>query len=142
MYARQRCTCSPRGNATRFASEPPVDYARDDATKETRRTNDRITDTAETREAALTKEGGGREQFRRRYFASAFSLFSSRANDFIAGLFVPIARTTGRSYSKFSAARSVEERARQLERNGRYYAHSRTKARTSAGEGRNIRTVR
>lgn len=44
--------------------------------------------------------------------------------DFIAGLFVPIARTTGRSYSKFSA-RSVERARRpRLERNGRYYARA------------------
>lgn len=39
---------------------------------------------------------------------------SAAADDFIAGLFVPIARATGRSYSKFSrAAERSTERTRQ-----------------------------
>jgi hypothetical protein len=75
------------------------------------------------------------------------------SNDFIAGLFVPIARTTGRSYSKFSARNGEpgererkrgegggeREREREREREGstmiqrrKNNTHSRTHARTHA----------
>lgn len=55
-----------------------------------------------------------------------------RANHFIAGLFVPIARTTGRSYSKFSRVDAI---GRGTEMTVWY-----TQAHTSGGEDRNART--
>ena len=107
-HTRRRRTCSPRGNATPILQR--LNYR---ARGKTRRTS--------CLEKRRERERGFRGLANRTNLTHALSLSLSlcvcallsvfkpvlEPRDFIAGLFVPIARTTGRSYSKFSA-RSVE----------------------------------
>ena len=118
-HARRRRTCSPRGNATPISLQRSNCCARgknseDEKEERTRKrvSRPRESNKFDTRTLSLSL-------FLSLYLSlcALSSVFKPvlEPRDFIAGLFVPIARTTGRSYSKFSARiGGACERARRV----------------------------